>query len=155
MLGTKHMCGITNEMEKVIENHASNEMDSRSGLVLRYSAVYLRHLDWDKKEIDIQGMNWYHGSNICTYTTNTWAPHKIATEKGWLLNNPCVGLSPRMLWFPLTSQSSKFMIQIRSIFPITDLWHRIFIINNFILKSQVLGNLISHKWSWDKKDLEF
>lgn len=47
------MCGIINEMEKVIENYVFNEMDLRSGLVLRYIVVYFRYFDWDKKEIDI------------------------------------------------------------------------------------------------------
>lgn len=134
------------DMEKAADTQVSPMMDSRCGLGLRYRAVDIRDLNWDKKE------NWESRHELISWLIYQHLPYKhlgptqIATEKEMPVNNSLTGLSLQIPWFPLTIQSSKFMIQIRSIFPTTHLWPRIncsFLINTLISKCQLLGKLMS------------
>ena len=44
------MGGIMKDMEKDADNHGSDKMVSRCGLELRYRAVDIRDLNWNKKK---------------------------------------------------------------------------------------------------------
>lgn len=49
-LGAKCMGGIMKAMEKDADNHGSDKMVSRCELELRYRAVDIRDLNWNKKK---------------------------------------------------------------------------------------------------------